>query len=730
MEQQAIVSSVISDPTGRDQSILSFSKDTDLLTNSVNLLSNGHPAIQSMASHQSTPKLINFDDQQIPDSALHSHLPTPSLTSNSTVSNSIDPPQVMSSSSSVSTSSVQEKSQKTNSPPNTITAPRSLSSLEKLRQFKAEVEATRNNSKAANISSPNINIEETEMNPGKLAKMAESFILQQQQIKKENNPITSTSTVGENDFILSDREKALKEQLKLRSAQSQSRSPTSGSKRIAHNDSKAPSEEMNFSKRSRGDSGIQGQLQTSDQRRYPTLPANPPWNERNQDKLQKSPVASHSTTRAGSSSERNSNSAKFQPPHPNDPRFTRREVSTGSAGSVEPDYKPSDTNFVSSRFLRSGNGPHPMGRDSGSPPSRAALSSDSRGKERERNEFDRSRGYDGQRLADRISTKSPGPPHKYRQRSPSPTRPAPRAYSRGHTPPHERRGQGRPPSPPRQYPDPRTPVSPHQAGRDQYIGAHEQYGDPRMPLPPPPRTRPEIHERLPSPVHARLSQRGLPPEDYMEGRYLSAHRGVPFARHPPSAPTPEYGRPPIVNHHHDRSPVPNPLVAAGIDTNNVVETLQALKAQISKLEKLVPTTAALQPQPHHPPSQRGHEYDPYTEYARQYGHDRPREPHPREREYDSRPPGPPGHAYPPHPHGIEGRYEDERRGLPRGPPSPRGHYGAHEDPYPRPPHHPHDHVHRHGEFDGPPGRGRGGKGQGFGHGGGRGKRGRRGGRGH
>ncbi|WWC65774.1 uncharacterized protein I303_108396 [Kwoniella dejecticola CBS 10117] len=752
--------------------------------------------IRDMAVQQSTPVAIKYEHQGTVDTGFTSQLPTPSLTSNSTMSNASDMQAIPLSSSAsalpstststlrgggaspttASTSSIPAESDLSRASPSTHLAngttntPRPLSSLDRLRQFKAEVEASRNNahtktaspgrgtgtSTATGIS--NTNAGGVELDPGKLAKMAESFILQQQQgqqVKKEpsRSPTASSSTIAENGAVPSDRERALKEQLKSRTAQGNSRSPTAAAK-------KSPPADIGYTaptQRGEGQEALHGQRQEQDERRNSTAPANPPWKDRDQDRSQQRlPVSqandnrSLSTSASASGSASTTSAGKFQPPHPDDARFSRRDVPAAAAGA---DHKPSATNFVTPKFQRPANSSNKADRYSRTPPPRSSHQPTAQARE----QYDRPRAHDGQRLADRITGtppgSGPGSMARSRERSRSP-RPAQREYRRGRSPPPLMRDHGRQPSPPRHYPDPRTPVLPDYTAREDRPGPYDAYSAQRLPHAGGRGGPEQSYGRIPSPPYGKTHAyrpADPPTREYGRDRYHGYGEDA-YARHPHSHPHPHSPPPPPAGYHRKQYPddpryhgppyPPGSMLPAGVDTNNVVETLEALKAQISKLEKLVPTAATIPyhaPPPPPPPPlpqqamHRGYEYDPYAEYARQYGADRPREPHPREREYDPRPVGRPGSPYPP-PHGRDSAYEEDRnpQGLRGpGPPSPRGAHAGHAPPPPKTwsslAAQRHYHIHSHGqeEYNEHSG-GRGGRG---GRGGGRGGRGKRRGRG-
>ncbi|WWD04528.1 hypothetical protein V865_002598 [Kwoniella europaea PYCC6329] len=682
------------DPTGRVKDYGYSLVDAQLARDPRKPIDNGQGQGQgtpSKATHSpSVPEPIN---PSTVENENQQEIATPSLTSNSTISelsiNQLGLSQPFSSS--IYTKSEGAKSNDATSVPTKKIGTgmeTTLDSLAKLRQFKAEVEATRQhptlNTHLANKDGPSVGM--GEMNPSLLAKMAESFILQQQQKLgsvgegKPTNASTSTGVTDKGEYspvnVVEGRGSTKERELELKE-----RLLFSKSRPMRNSESNSTFNERGYgyedNKRSRND--IQ-------------LPVNSPWNERNDR------GRSSSTIRSDNHDDQNERQ-RFPPPHPNDPRFKRREPSTSTTSSG-PDHKPNETNFVPSRYQnpsgrgherdrrysQEGQGP---GRPRTPPPSpiRNDRRRDSvnRSFGREREGYGYGNGNESQRLADRISGAGPSPAPKYRPRSPSPAR----------TYPYPRREQEyqRGPTPPRHYPDPRTPVDPTYGRRPDIsnMDPYDSYANARG--------QPLGHARPPSPGYGRPPP--PPARDQWYG-YDPKGREDAYSRAPPPPP-----------------PTGGNVFAQGqgIDTNNVVETLEALKAQISKLEKLVPTANTnvnAQPRPPPPPPLQSQEYDPYS------GYDYPREPHPRVREYDPRPfPPPGGNAYqsrgrlpsppPPPPH----RYEDDH--------GPGHEHGYDDGPMPG-----NDRRAGHGHGPGP-GYGRG-RGHGHGHGHGGGGRGRGGGK--
>ncbi|WVQ66111.1 uncharacterized protein L199_004289 [Kwoniella botswanensis] len=709
------------DPTGRVKDYGYSPVGIEIPKDPRKSIDNGHGQGQGISSKPTyspsiakpiTPSIVENQNQQ--------EIATPSLASNSTISelsiNQLGLSQPASSS--IYTESEGVKSNDDTPVPMKkigTGVETTLDSLAKLRQFKAEVEATRQhptlNAQLANKDGRSVGM--GEMNPSLLAKMAESFILQQQQKLgiagegKGANTDASTGTTDKGDYsplnVLegSGNTKERESELRERLLSSRSR-PNENQSRKRNNESNSPFIEHGYgyeeNKRPRND--IQ-------------LPTNPPWNERNDR------GRSTSTIRSDNYDDTNKYS-RFPPPHPNDQRFTRRDQSAGTTSSG-PDYKPSETNFVPSRYQtppeRERDRRHSQegrGRPRTPPPPpirnepRRDSVNRSFGGKREGHGY--GNGNESQRLADRISGAGPSPAPKYRPRSPSPAR----NYSNHRREQEYQRG----PTRPRHYPDPRTPVDPTY-GRRSDIPNIDPYGSYAIA-----RGQPLGHARPPSPGYGRPPP---PPARDQRYGYDPEGREDAYLRAPPP--------PPGYHDRYDRPPPPPPppiggnvfAQGQGIDTNNVVETLEALKAQISKLEKLVPTANTnvnTQPPPPPPPPPHSQGYDPYT------GYDYPREPHPRERDYNPRPFPPPGGSVyqargrfpsppPPPPHRYEGDHrpghEHEYDDRP-GPGNDRGAGHGHGPGYGRGRGHGHGHGHGGG------GRGRGGGKRGRGGRGGRGGR--------
>ncbi|WWD20203.1 hypothetical protein CI109_104679 [Kwoniella shandongensis] len=562
----------------------------------------------------------------------------------------------------------------------------SLDSLDKLRQFKAEVEATRQTKGV------------TELEPAKLAQMAESFIISQQ--LRQHMPVT-----GNDDNYV--REQELKEKLRARQRSDESSFAVNKNDRQYDNQRSGSASTV---------AGVQNAPRLGETRRGPA-------------------------DNGGSQDVKSTTSDT--PVYTNwDPRFQRREVkdpsteaghndiSVPGSGSTPSNFQPSEKNFVPARFLgkagapeRSNNkparGPSPPKRYQSPDNPYAASHASRRGSGPESQSG-------GQQLADRISGKTlPG----RRPRSPSPARPAraagyrPRSVSPHRPPTGPDYRAARPLSPPRgpsrdsyrrppspsHYPDPRTPSTPafmHGQPDASYASSHPAHEPPTDPR---------------NAVAAAYARRPLPPSfeppprDHERDRYPYNSRDDQYAR---SLPPPEYRRP--IDDRYDRPPAPAPVATGlqGLDAKNVVETIEALKAQLTQLEKIA--TSAIAPPP--PTAQRyaSEAYPPSgPSHDRRYESRGPPPPH-RSGPYD-RPPSP-SDRRPPPPHSPPGYGRGPARGSGRG-----GHeYDGHHH------HHPHDRGHGHHE----PGHGPGRKGS-VGHddhdrgrGRGRGGRGRGGERGH
>lgn len=176
-----------------------------------------------------------------------------------------------------------------------------LDSLAKLRQFKAEVEATRQTRGGA-----------AELEPAKLAKMAESFLLSQQQQLQLQQPQTQDVHVIEEEKDKMAREQQLKEQLKARAKGDDSRL-------VDRNKDRSPSSSSAVARRPRAEDLIDSEKSTPDVEGKPDLrsSSNPP------------PSAVHLQQ---------------------DPRFRRRTPAPVPAPPSGNNFEPSAKNFVPSRF--------------------------------------------------------------------------------------------------------------------------------------------------------------------------------------------------------------------------------------------------------------------------------------------------------------------------------------------------------------------------------------------
>lgn len=264
-------------------------------------------------------------------------LPTPSLTAQS-------------SSSVVSSGTVNEFASKFQSqshkdqqaqPSGQSPAPQeiALDSLAKLRQFKAEVEATRQTRGGA-----------AELEPAKLAKMAESFLLsQQQQLQLQQPQIQNVHVEEEKDKIA--REQQLKEQLKARATGDDSRLTD-------RNKDRSPSSSSAVARRPRAEDLIDSGKSTPDVEGKPDLrsSSNPP------------PSAVHLQQ---------------------DPRFQRRTPAPVPAPPPGNNFEPSAKNFVPSRFQNGKGGVPEIGefrkahQSSRSPRSRPSIERIDRGRSSE-----------------------------------------------------------------------------------------------------------------------------------------------------------------------------------------------------------------------------------------------------------------------------------------------------------------------------------------------------------
>lgn len=215
-----------------------------------------------------------------------------------------------------------------------------LDSLAKLRQFKAEVEATRQIRGGA-----------AELEPAKLAKMAESFILsQQQQLQLQQPHVQTVHTIEEEKDKIA-REQELKGQLKARAKGDDSRL-------VDRNKDRSSSSSSVAARRPRAEDLIDSGKSTSDVEGKPDLrPSSKP-----------PPSAVHLQQ---------------------DPRFQRRTPAPVPAPPPGNNFEPSAKNFVPSRFQNGKGGVPEIGefkkahQSSRSPRSRPSMDSIDREKSRE-----------------------------------------------------------------------------------------------------------------------------------------------------------------------------------------------------------------------------------------------------------------------------------------------------------------------------------------------------------
>ncbi|ODN78616.1 hypothetical protein L202_04215 [Cryptococcus amylolentus CBS 6039] len=512
----------------------------------------------------------------------------------------------------------------------------SLDSLAKLRQFKREVEASRQ-TKSSSV----------ELDPSRLAKMAESFLLSQNQPTSQqksslsqssstspfiplaqNGSATATEDDEKEKFI---REQQLKEQLRARvdragvAGKPKEQSPSTNQQQLP-------------SRRPRAEDLIDPGTQSAATAPIPTGPAalsHDPVDPRLRRPPPGGPALSHPL-----------------PPHPipNGPPALHNLPPTTSAPAPGSNFEPSERNFVPARF-RDGKGGVPVfgsfkkhGSDNDLPvyPRVDSVPPPIR-EERHRPrdiELSPPPRSEGRSLADRISAPRSAAVSS-RPRSPSPVRgPAPYRPPRNTYlgPPAARdlrdiREYHRPPSP-RRYADrsPPPPIdAPYRPPYDTRYGDPRNYPDPRDSRDP--RNAPE---RFRDREYARPLSRDFDRPPSPPGR------GREFSRYPERDP---YTGPPL-----DYRPAP-PVPAVN---ENVLETIENLKAQLSHLQQ-----AALQPAPSpYPP--RDHDRERERDIERE-----------RERERFARY-GPPPRDYPPPPRDYS-------------PPPPRGPYRDSSPPYRRGP---------------------------------------------
>ncbi|WVF68445.1 hypothetical protein IAT40_003211 [Kwoniella sp. CBS 6097] len=782
------------------------------------------------------------------DSPAQSHLPTPSLTSTSMASSSSSsrpsPAQTLAETaryapaSANTSTSASARSSTPQAGPQAMTA--TLDSLAKLRQFKAEVEASRiakasaliansaatASPAASTTASANANAGTgASMNPGlstsvpasagiptssqsprldkmdfdtsQLAKMAQSFIEKQQKQAHQSQP-----------------------QLQLQAPVGQGNSPASVDA-AGHRD---------VSSQSQGDTrvypatGMDREQELREKLRSRPLvnPRSPRADLKLQDRdrvqdLYDRRDPSRTAFDNPASAARSPGTGRHLPPLPSDPRFTRREVNdnpNSHNGRGEPrDLARPDAGNTSEANTGHGHRDgdlrtaYPKRGDYEARPGERQSHHDQRDTAGDRyadsprhgegRRLSHDEWYGGQKLADRIAGRSSPPPSSSpyiqpgRLRSPTHPGPRPQSRSRSRSPARTRDIYAPFPANPvanrtRHYPDSvQAPTAQQRPGvasggrlidndrgraviEDPYETYAARRGLPTGPgsvrLPASPYALDDTrHRESAYPVSPRdpLEHKSNPrypehsPRDPIRDPY-PRRSPPPVARRHPSMPR---GPPQPIEQRYNRNrdrerdtdrdwdrdygrsdiaytispagstrqvpPPPPPASSAsvGLDTNNVVETLQALKEQISKLEKLVPASLVNAVSSFSTTETTGGGVignASGTAVAANRGYTRPYVSGPRPSSRSrSRSRSPPGHdkGYP-----RDARFSHHEYG--RGPPSPgpstrqddppRHRYG-HE--YERGYVHQHDHGHGHGhneEQDRGRGRGRGGSGGGGG----------------
>ncbi|WVQ75022.1 hypothetical protein IAR50_004631 [Cryptococcus sp. DSM 104548] len=496
---------------------------------------------------------------------------------------------------------VSEAEQKPSSGPSLSQSPRpqepSLDSLAKLRQFKREVEASRQTKSSS-----------ADLDPARLAKIAESFLLSQNQPppqqKSGQTPLSQSSSAS--SFIpfaqngsataTDEKEKAVREQ-QLKE-QLRARVDRAGVVEKPKDQSPSTNQQHPPGRRPRAEDLIDpGAGSPAAATPIPTGPA-----ALSSDLAAPIPSfvpPSHDTRLRRPPPEGPALSHPLPPqPNINAPAALHHRPAPVATPAPGINYEPSEKNFVPARF-RDGKGGKPelgafrkAGSDNNSPvyPRVGSVPPPVRDERHGPRDFElppppRS---DGRSLADRISAprSAVAPP---RPRSPSPVRgPAPYRPPRNRyiEPPAARdardsREYRRPPSP-RRYAD--RSMSPPPSALSSRLGDPRNYPDPRDPRDP--RNAPE-----------RFRERDYvrPPPLREFDRPLSPGRGRESIRYP------DYARPP---------PEHRPAPAVAAVNENVLETIESLKAQISHLQQ-----AALQaPPPSYLPGDRERERERYARY--------------------------------------------------------------------------------------------------------------------
>ncbi|WVQ79278.1 hypothetical protein IAT38_001374 [Cryptococcus sp. DSM 104549] len=564
----------------------------------------------------------------------------------------------------------------------------SLDSLAKLRQFKAEVEATRHVAREG----------PSELEPSRLAKMAESFLLSQRQNQNETPSLSDDEKRA--------REQKLREQLKARTKSDDavaSPAPAGGATPNAPAGAvkeEAPEPAADKAPTQIGNGNGNGAARPVENKQRPRAEdlIDSPTTARPATAKPTTPTAAPSAPQPPATAQPPSAqppSGPAQPPTgpalhrqgrgrspaPHPPQESRDLASRLAPRGRRPASPPPANGRRQSSLERGQASTWRPGQDdersrSRERPPRAVVNPRDRSMERERRnremqEERRALGLDkdgsrsprarppprgpplneGRKLADRISGPriSGPPPPRGRPRSPSPIRPPPNHRGpRGPSPPPRLAGPrdayNAPPSPPpaRHYSDPRSAPPglygrPYDArGPPDSRDAYDYRGrDTRDRAPPPPLDSRDAYRQPPSAMYDR-APREYDRERERGGRYGAGDRADPYIRSPP----PDYRRdsrdgPRDLRDPRDRdvrdsrdvrdvrdSRDPRDVAPRGPTpaNDNVVETLEALKAQIAHLEKMVPSSGPPEREP--PPAPRayptGSAYNHPTAYAGRY----------------------------------------------------------------------------------------------------------------
>ncbi|OCF34281.1 hypothetical protein I316_03794 [Kwoniella heveanensis BCC8398] len=491
-----------------------------------------------------------------------------------------------------------------------------LDSLAKLRQFKAEVEASRSAKASASNADPNTSTTAANGNTN-------NGLWETSGLASTSSPALSSAQgtgLGTAEFDTSQLAKMAQSFIEKQQRQSQPQPESQRQNQLGSGNDLAPADVGRSDTRAREypssaldrEHELRGKLKSRHDKPPRSPQADLDRTPQDRDKRTDTAGPADPTRASLHVPPRISATGKYLPPLPSDPRFTRRDVTNSSQG--ERAVPPRDSarshagNAGDARSARSG------GWASRRDESRPTLPR--QGDERSSSWNER---HEGHKPADRIA---------------GVTRPPPATLLYEHNAPAHTRSRSRSRSPPRaREPYPRESINRAQK-EDPYESYAASRGLPTMPkdgraLPSPYPTvdlrdrgvgYPD-HARNANEYDARRDPRYSDPAERESIRDRYSRRSPPpaaAARRHPSPPrehslcpdqrfdehqrerdrdssykpsSSAYVQPASGATSHTLAPPQTPQLAAiGLDANNVVETLQALKAQISKLEKLVPAS--------------------------------------------------------------------------------------------------------------------------------------------